>query len=386
MTEARKNSIDFALVENGATAGRFIATFWQPIALSRDIGVGRAKRIKMIGEHYTLFRGEDGTINLVQDRCPHRSTSLAYGTVEGNCIRCCYHGWKFDGADGHGVEFPAETEAYERAISLRTYPVREYLDTIFAYFGEGDAPEFPTYPELENEEDGELLVQAVVLPYNYFQRIENDHDAVHVAFTHPQFATAYGLVGVPKVLSAKETEFGLRSLSVLPGGRTLGGFGFMPNVLCATVPVQHDKAKLSVHLAWRVPIDNTSTYSVMINRISSFDEGMRDKSVAAEDPSVIARRVLDGEMHISEIDHSHPLLPIIQDTVSMLGQGVIVDRSQEHLGRSDLVIGMLRRLWMREMTALEEGKPLKKWRRPEGFDFMAAKDEAQREYDALQTA
>ena len=31
-------------------------------------------------------------------RCPHRRTSLSLGWVEGDAIRCFYHGWKFDGA------------------------------------------------------------------------------------------------------------------------------------------------------------------------------------------------------------------------------------------------------------------------------------------------
>ena len=83
-------SDEFSLVENGAIAGRYLAKFWQPIGLSEASKPGKAKRIKILGEHYTLYRGEEGTINLVQDRCPHRGTSLAYGWVEGTSIRCRY--------------------------------------------------------------------------------------------------------------------------------------------------------------------------------------------------------------------------------------------------------------------------------------------------------
>jgi len=55
--------------------------------------------------------------------------------------------------------------------------------------------------------------------------------------------------------------------------------------------------------------------------------------------------------------------------VSIGGQGVIVDRSQENLGRSDVGIAVLRRLWAREMKAIAEGKPVKRFYRPADFVF-----------------
>src|SRR5690606_20549777 len=73
---------DFARVENGALAGRFVAQFWQPILKSDEIAPGRARRVHVLGKHYTVYRGEDGKARVVQDRCPHRGTSLAYGWVE----------------------------------------------------------------------------------------------------------------------------------------------------------------------------------------------------------------------------------------------------------------------------------------------------------------
>src|ERR1700735_3784591 len=160
-----QENVDYARVENGAPAGRLIAQSWQPIALSKDLVFGRPKRIKFLGIYYTLYRGEDGVPRLTQDRCPHRRTSLAYGTVEGNSIRCRYHGWKF-GPDGQGEVFPAETATYARSICIESYATEEYLGLIFCFVGEGAPPEFPRFPELEDEGRGELMVQAVVLNYN----------------------------------------------------------------------------------------------------------------------------------------------------------------------------------------------------------------------------
>ncbi|HLG90097.1 MAG TPA: Rieske 2Fe-2S domain-containing protein, partial [Alphaproteobacteria bacterium] len=247
-------SDDFSLVENGAIAGRYLSRFWQPVALSKDYAPGAAKRIKILGKFYTLYRGEQGVMNLVQDRCPHRGTSLAYGWVEGNCIRCRYHGWKFSG-DGQGVEFPAETATYTRHVSLETHPVREYLGVVFGYFGEGEAPSFPRFPELEDESAGELLSMAVVLPYNYFQRVENDVDEVHIHFTHREFMGSFGLIDLPRI-SAKETDYGLVAIATRADGSRLHTHAFMPNIMLREVAIQQDTSKLTIHAAWRVPIDD----------------------------------------------------------------------------------------------------------------------------------
>ncbi|HWP28872.1 MAG TPA: ring-hydroxylating oxygenase subunit alpha, partial [Chloroflexota bacterium] len=45
-----------------------------------------------------------------------------------------------------------------------------------------------------------------------------------------------------------------------------------------------------------------------------------------------------------------------------VGQGVIADRTRERLGRSDVQLILLRKIWRRELRALAEGRPLKQWR------------------------
>ncbi len=352
---------EFSRVEGGAIAGRYLAQFWQPIALSREYKVGRANRVKLLGSFYTLYRGEDGEIRITQDRCPHRGTSLAYGWVEGNSIRCRYHGWKF-GSDGQGEDFPAETATYARSLCIKTYPVREYLGVIFGFFGEGAPAEFPRYPELEDESAGELLSLATVLPYNYFQRVENDVDEVHVHFTHGEFAGTFGLHELPRI-TAKETAYGLVSTAARSDGSRHYTHCIMPNVMLREVVQQHDRDNFTMHVAWRVPVDDVSTLSLFIDRVTKPEEGMREKLAAMEDPNEIAARVMRCEMTLDEIDQNHPLLPVIQDTVCMAGQGINTARDAEHLGASDRAIGLLRKLWQRDLEAMKAGRPLTVWQR-----------------------
>jgi 5,5'-dehydrodivanillate O-demethylase len=357
---------DFARVENDAIAGRFMKTFWHPVALSKNYTPGKARRVKVFNEFFTLYRGEDGEMRLTQDRCPHRGTSLAYGWVEGNSIRCRYHGWKFDGT-GQGEDFPAETATYASKICLKTYPTREYLGLVFAFFGDGEPRDMWTFPELEDESRGELLAQEVVLPYNYFQRIENDHDEVHTHYTHT-FMPKFGLFDVPR-MSAKETEYGMKSIASYQNGQRFEAHCFMPNILLRQVPIPQDATQMSIHLAWRVPIDDVSSLSFMVNRVTAFDEEARGRLGTARDYDVLTKKILDCEISLEDVDTGHALLPIIQDTVSIGGQGLIADRDHENLGQSDVGVAMLRRVWAREMQALEEGRPLRSWSRPQDFWF-----------------
>jgi hypothetical protein len=78
---------DFAHIGPSTLAGRFLRRFWQPIFVASDLIKGRPVRVEALGEFFTLYRGESGQVHLVQDRCPHRQTSLSLGWVVG-CCQC----------------------------------------------------------------------------------------------------------------------------------------------------------------------------------------------------------------------------------------------------------------------------------------------------------
>jgi len=86
----------------GTIAGRYFRRFWLPVAEVCDVEPGRAKAIQVLGQEFTLYRGVTGDPHLVDYFCAHRSSPLFTGHVEGDCIRCFYHGWMYD-ADGQCV-------------------------------------------------------------------------------------------------------------------------------------------------------------------------------------------------------------------------------------------------------------------------------------------
>src|SRR5436309_14028425 len=97
-TDIRVDVDDLVHTGPSTIAGRFLRTFWMPAYRSEDVTVGRAKPLRIMDEDLTLYRGESGSIHAVAFRCAHRGTQLNTGWVEGENIRCFYHGWVYDGA------------------------------------------------------------------------------------------------------------------------------------------------------------------------------------------------------------------------------------------------------------------------------------------------
>jgi hypothetical protein len=80
-----------------------------------------------------------------------------------------------------------------------------------------------------------------------------------------------------------------------------------------------------------------------------------------------AERILAGELRLADVDRAHVDLVRLQDDVAQVGQGRIADRERERLGRADTGVIAIRKLWLRELRALAEGRPLARWTRPPGL-------------------
>src|SRR3954466_10024530 len=76
-------------------AGRYLRRFWQPVYHSVDLKPGRPVPLHIMNDAFTLYRSESGEAHLTEARCPHRGTLLSSAWVEGDALRCFYHGWKF---------------------------------------------------------------------------------------------------------------------------------------------------------------------------------------------------------------------------------------------------------------------------------------------------
>ncbi len=365
---------DYRLTGPGTLGGRYMRLFWQPIYVAAELERGRAAPIRIMSEDFTLYRGESGAPQVLAQRCAHRGTQLSTGWVEGDCVRCFYHGWKYD-ASGQCVEMPAEDESFPAKVRIRSYPTVEYLGLIFAYLGEGHAPPLPRFRTLE--EEGVLTADSYIRGCNVFNNLESNMDELHVAFVHRNSEfTNVGLNRDLPTISGNETEYGIVKYGTRSDGVVRVSHFFWPNVLYIKgSPDPNDATGWTDHVGWRVPIDDFSHVSFVVQLVhvsgdaadqvrQRLDEKRRKKPASNEPTAAeLAEAVLRGELHTDDLAH-RPDIVNIQDYVAQAGQGRIAVRDNEHLGRSDVVLILFRKVYERELRAFAEGRPLKQWAIP----------------------
>ena len=98
---SREENELFTRVGPGTPMGEVLRRYWQPVGCS-ELVTKKPQRMKLLGEELVLYRGDSGQVTVMQLRCAHRSLALDYGRIEGNSIRCPYHGWEF----GHRGQCP----------------------------------------------------------------------------------------------------------------------------------------------------------------------------------------------------------------------------------------------------------------------------------------
>jgi 5,5'-dehydrodivanillate O-demethylase len=389
MLSAVERYTDYAHTGPDTLGGKLMRSVWQPVALSESVEAGRAIPIQIMGEEFTFYRGETGTPHLVAGRCAHRNTQLSVGWIEGDCIRCFYHGWKYD-EDGQCVEQAVENPGFAAKVSIPSYPVQEYLGLVFAYLGEGEPPPMQRYPEFESG----CVVDAVMMdvPYNFYQNMENSVDTLHVSWVHRK-SNFYSdsrlsdfkgddkkvgtLEGNIVEFSADETEYGFIFRDIYDNGSVRVSHFEMPNTLHIKVWPVDAESGWRDFVAWKVPIDDQSYHNFNLtiahldgaaaDRYRAHPQNPRNSGRGAQWAEIqrLGNEILAGRLRLTVEDVGELAKSVnLQDYVAQRGQGLIVDRVHERLGQSDKIVILLRKLWSREMTKIANGEVLTRWRWP----------------------
>jgi len=99
-----------------------LPTQWVPVAKASDLETESAKVVQVSGLSLALFRGKKGYY-AVDNACPHAGAPLGEGLVQGECIVCPMHAWKFEGGSGACVN--------EKCKPLTRYEVKTEKGQLF---------------------------------------------------------------------------------------------------------------------------------------------------------------------------------------------------------------------------------------------------------------
>ncbi|AGH50596.1 MULTISPECIES: Rieske 2Fe-2S domain-containing protein [Sphingomonadales] len=133
---------------------------WFMVADADELEGTKPLAVRYFGRDMVLYRGESGALHMVDAYCPHMGAHLARNTtsyvirdgkqVEGDSIRCPYHGWRF-GPDGRCNQIPYSPQKVPGAAKLESWLVKERAGCIWMWWDpeggepEYDLPEFAEY-------------------------------------------------------------------------------------------------------------------------------------------------------------------------------------------------------------------------------------------------
>ncbi|MCK2026736.1 aromatic ring-hydroxylating dioxygenase subunit alpha [Microbacterium sp. SSW1-47] len=346
---------ELAQVGPGTPYGEVLRRYWHPVAKVED-ATTRPLSLRVLGEELVLFRTRKGKAGLLHPRCIHRGSSLFYGGVEDEGIRCCYHGWVFD-TEGHCLEQPCEPDLglHRDRVRQPWYPVEEQYGLIWAYMGPPDKkPVLPRYDTLEElAADEQLIVNdqgvggggPAQLDFNWLQHWENVMDPFHVPILHARFS---GNQFTPEMALIPEVEYeytplGVRSIQMrdLGDGRQLRRVTevIFPNLRVVASPkLASGQTNM---IGWVVPMDDTNFRIFTVARDS--------------DPDFLTklRSTHEGKPWKELTDLEHQRLP--GDYEAQKSQGAISLHSEDHLTTTDQGIAMIRRMMAKQHRAVAGG-------------------------------
>jgi phenylpropionate dioxygenase-like ring-hydroxylating dioxygenase large terminal subunit len=375
MLSKKQNDL-ITLAGPGTAMGELMRRYWIPALLSEEIPVPDCPpvQVRILNEDLVAFRDSNGRIGLLDEHCSHRGTSLFYGRNEDCGLRCIYHGWKYDVA-GNVLETPAEPagSTFKDRLKHPAYPTHEVGGIVFAYLGPPEEqPLFPAY-EWAQVPTENCYVTKAYQECNYLQGLEGECDSSHLSFLH-RFLTMALPSDSPPRYETEDTDFGVRLIALRDapeGGTYVRVSSFLLPVACA-VPVGGGGTSLDTSEGYEVhfytPIDDTHSWRFDFGfnrrRPIQLDEPVRRAAIAPD----YRRHANAGNHYLQDREQQRTVNYtgmttfgiasfLAHDSCATESEGPRYDRSQEHLGVSDMGVIAVRRRTFDALEAFQRGEP-----------------------------
>ena len=183
----------------------FLKDRWYVAGFSKEITAAPLGRT-LLGEPLVLYRQSDGSPVALEDRCCHRQAALSLGDVEGNNLRCGYHGLLFD-PSGACIEVPSQKKIPPGA-HVKHYPATERQGFVFIWMGdERTADKITPYDHPYLSREGWRTQNAQFYANcNYRLLIDNLLDVTHLSYAHKSTIGASGVSNTAEVNYERDGE------------------------------------------------------------------------------------------------------------------------------------------------------------------------------------
>jgi phthalate 4,5-dioxygenase len=365
MLSARDNDL-LTRTGPGTAMGELFRRFWLPALLPSELPAPDCPpiRLRLLNEDLVAFRDSNGKVGFFQQNCPHRGASMFFGRNEEEGLRCVYHGWKFD-VDGNCVDMPSEPAEsnFKNKVRIKAYPSAETGGMVWIYMGPPEKqPPMPLYEWFSGTHEYQPHVYKWLQECNWAQGQEGNIDTAHVTFLHRSFKN-FGFRNTnpdsAPLVEVMQTDFGF-----IYGGRretpegqyywrvtpfALPGFTTIPGVSSIgagffVLPMDDEHSWW-----WTISpggrIEDRPNAQPYIELIPGTWRQTRNK-----DNDYLIDREMQRTVNYTGLPGNR-----VQDAAVMESMGPVMDRTREHLGRSDAAIIYMRRLMIEAALQLEQG-------------------------------
>ena len=210
----------------------------------RTARLGR-KPVRMVlaGEPVVVFRGADGAIGALIDRCPHRGVALSLGKVGADgCLECAFHGWRFD-TSGQNRFVPLNPTAKLDQLGAQALPTRQIGDMVWVYTAPGaTAANEPCVPDGLSAPDLARVYVERDWACHWTRAMENMLDSPHLPFVHRRtIGKTYRQRMTPASrmdIAWEDTPTGGRAKASLDGDGNAAFLEFFrPNIMALHIPI-----------------------------------------------------------------------------------------------------------------------------------------------------
>jgi phthalate 4,5-dioxygenase len=379
----REENLLLTQVGAGTPQGDVLRRYWLPALLCEELAEpdGTPVPVRLLGEDLVAFRDTRGRVGLIDERCPHRLASLVIGRNEDCGLTCLYHGWKFD-VNGNCVDMPTEPEGYgfKQRVRITAYPTHEAGGIVWAYMGPREAqPPFPAFGWTALP-PAQVGIVKIGIRANYLQSVEGAIDSAHSWFLHRGSSRDWqkrfdvSTDQSPK-LEAEDTAYGFRYAAIRKPTARPDDEKYVrvtlfvaPSTAFIPPPLNPD---LPAHTQIFVPVDDERTmlFDVFHSQNGTpVDQAELRRSLHAQ-PNVdldadwyrlaTARNRWNQDRAAMKAGSWTGIAGFQnQDIAAQESMGAVVDRSQEHLGTSDVAIIRMRRRLLDNVRRFRAGEPL----------------------------
>jgi 4beta-methylsterol monooxygenase len=159
--------------------------YWYAVEWDNALKVGEVREVTFWKRSIAIYRGSDGKVRALENRCAHRQLKLSRGQVDDCRLTCSYHGWKYEDS---GKCVSMEHSLFGKKmpnVKIDAFPVQVRYGLIFLFMGDpklAPTKALPEIPEWEGGEWGRIPIDFT-WPAHHSIIIDNTCDFTH-AYLH----------------------------------------------------------------------------------------------------------------------------------------------------------------------------------------------------------